>query len=225
MNSKFIYAIGIMSGTSLDGIDLVYSKFNKEDYSDFEILESETYCYLDNWKSTLQKAIYFSNKKLAKLDSEYGILLGNITNQFILKYNIKNIDFIASHGHTILHQPKKGITLQIGNGKKIAEITQCKVICDFRSQDVKLGGQGAPLVPIGDELLFFKYDYCINLGGFANISYQEKGKRIAYDICPVNIVLNKYSEKIGFPFDNEGKLASQVARETKFFRILQKIAS
>ena len=129
--------------------------------------------------------------------------------QSLPKSDFENIDFIASHGHTVLHQPEKGITLQVGNGLEIANITKHKVVYDFRTQDVKLGGQGAPLVPIGDELLFSEYDYCLNLGGFANVSFKKGSKRIAYDICPVNIVLNKYAQKIGLEYDDRGKVAAK----------------
>ena len=209
MNKKEIFAVGLMSGTSLDGIDLVHVKFKKEHYQDFEILHSETVSYSRKWKSTLQNAINFSSNALKLLNVEYAVFLGVVLNEFMTKNKIENIDFIASHGHTVLHQPKKGITLQIGDGQIIANSTNQKVICDFRTQDVKLGGQGAPLVPIGDELLFSKYAYCLNLGGFSNVSYKKEGKRIAFDICPVNIVLNYYANKLGLEYDAFGEIASK----------------
>ncbi|MBE7629151.1 anhydro-N-acetylmuramic acid kinase [Tenacibaculum piscium] len=207
MNDDFYFIIGLMSGTSLDGIDLVFVKFDKKNYKDFKILAAETIAYSNAWKGKLQEAISFSKDDLLLLDIEYAVLLSEEINVFIKKNNITYIDFIASHGHTILHQPDKGITLQIGYGKVIAENTQQKVICDFRTQDVALGGQGAPLVPIGDELLFSQYDFCVNLGGFANVSYQKKAQRIAFDICPVNIVLNHYVQKLGFAYDDKGQIA------------------
>ena len=203
-----VFAIGIMSGTSLDGIDFVYVRFDKNNYAKFEILEATTISYSTEWKSKLQNAISFSTNALQQLDDDYGKLVGEKTTDFIRKFNIVNIDFIASHGHTVLHQPDKGITLQVGNGQVISSITKQKVICDFRTQDVNLGGQGAPLVPIGDELLFAEYDYCLNLGGFANISFNKGNERIAYDVCPVNIVLNKYAQQLGFEYDNKGIIAS-----------------
>ena len=207
MNSDFYFIIGLMSGTSLDGIDLVYVQFDKKGHKNFRILASDTISYTDDWKEKLQTAIHFSEEYLLKLDVEYGELLGTEINLFIKKNEISNIDFIASHGHTVLHQPDKGITLQIGNGKVISEITNQKVVYDFRTQDVTLGGQGAPLVPIGDELLFANYDYCVNLGGFANVSFKENESRIAFDICPVNIVLNHYVQKLGFEYDDKGQIA------------------
>ena len=209
MNVFYNYSIGLMSGTSLDGLDLVYVKFNNNSYKDFQIIHADTIPYSEKWKIILQKSIEFSADDLNDLDIKYGKFLAERVNEFIIKYSIKNIDFISSHGHTVLHQPEKGITLQIGNGQIMSKITKQKVVCDFRTQDVKLGGQGAPLVPIGDELLFPEYDYCINLGGFSNISYREKNKRIAFDICPVNIVMNFYASKFGFQYDKNGDLASQ----------------
>ncbi len=204
-----VFAIGVMSGTSLDGIDLVYVKFDSKNYKNFEITHSQTFEYSKQWRQNLQHAIYKSEQELIALDIAYGQFLGETIKHFISNYKIDVIDFIASHGHTILHQPKKGITLQIGRGKEIAKITNTKVVCDFRTQDVKLGGQGAPLVPIGDELLFSDYEYCLNLGGFSNISFKRGGKRIAFDICPVNIVLNHYVNKLGFQFDDKGEIASK----------------
>ena len=203
-----VFSIGVMSGTSLDGIDLVYVKFDESNYQNFIIIESQTVSYSKEWKQVLKYAIDFSEEELNKLDDTYGKYLGEIISDFIVNHKIRQIDFIASHGHTVLHQPEKGITLQIGDGKEIAKITNQKVVCDFRTQDVKLGGQGAPLVPIGDELLFSEYDFCLNLGGFSNISFKKDDKRIAFDICPVNIVLNYYANKLDLDYDESGKIAS-----------------
>lgn len=209
MQEKYIYCIGLMSGTSLDGVDLAYIKMHSSLYKDFEILKAETISYSKEWKTKLQEAINYKDKDLKELNIEYAELLGEILNDFIKTHTITNLDFVASHGHTILHQPENGITLQIGDGQIIANRTQQKVVCDFRTQDVQYGGQGAPLVPIGDRLLFADYEYCVNLGGFANISYEKNNQRIAFDICPVNIVLNHYTRIIGLEYDNEGKIASE----------------
>lgn len=209
MNINEIYAIGLMSGTSIDGIDLVYVKFLKNSHKNFKILASETVAYSLEWKQMLQNGIHFSSEELLQLDISYGKHLGVVLNNFIHNYKIETLDFIASHGHTILHQPEKGITLQVGSGKEIAKITKQKVVCDFRTQDVKLGGQGAPLVPIGDELLFSEFDFCLNLGGFSNVSFNKNNERVAFDICPVNIVLNFYANKIGLEYDASGKIASE----------------
>lgn len=202
------YAIGLMSGTSLDGVDLVYVSFEKTATYSFKIISSKTYSYTNEWKQKLKNAFNQPKEKIKALDIEYGTFLGNLVNSFIAEYKIGKIDFIASHGHTIFHNPEEGITLQIGNGNTIAKLTKLKVVCDFRTQDVQLGGQGAPLVPIGDKLLFAAYKYCLNLGGFANVSFDENGSRIAFDICPVNIVMNHYTQKIGLEYDDKGILAA-----------------
>jgi len=202
--------IGVMSGTSLDGIDLAELQFNISDEGSwrFDIINSETIAYTNSWKVLLKEAISYSEEKIKIFDLQYTKYLAVVISEFIKKRNIKNLDAVCSHGHTIWHRPKDGITLQIGNLPILARSINQRVVCDFRVQDVQLGGQGAPLVPIGDRLLFRKFDYCLNLGGFANISYERDKKRVAYDICPVNIVLNHYSEKTGNPFDEGGRIAS-----------------
>lgn len=201
--------IGVMSGTSLDGIDLAHLKFEIINGKwNFQILESETIGYSQEWIELLKIAVGFSESELLQLNQEYTLLLGNTIVEFISKHQLDSIDAVCSHGHTILHQPKKGITLQIGNLPEIATICNQKVVCDFRVQDVELGGQGAPLVPIGDRLLFPEADYCLNLGGFSNVSFEENGNRIAFDISPVNTVLNFYANKLGLDYDDKGTLSS-----------------
>jgi len=183
-----------MSGTSLDGVDLAEVFFSEENEKiSFEIGKTQTVPYSQKWVEKLKNGINYSKKELIVLDSEYTALLGSIIKFFVSENNIQNIYAIASHGHTILHQPQNNYTLQIGNLPEIAGIVGQRVVCDFRVQDVQLGGQGAPLVPIGDRLLFSEFDYCLNLGGFSNISFEEKGQRLAYDISPVNTVLNFYA--------------------------------
>ena len=209
MHSRFVKVIGLMSGTSLDGLDIVYVKFDKKEVKNFKIIYSETTKYSEDWEERLREGISKNKQELIALDEDYAVLLADKIADFISKFKIIDIDFIASHGHTILHKPNEGYTLQIGNGAIISQRTNLKVICDFRTQDVKLGGQGAPLVPIGDELLFSQYDACLNLGGFANISFKKGDSRIAFDICPVNIVLNHYVQKLGFEYDDKGELASE----------------
>ncbi|WP_299528423.1 anhydro-N-acetylmuramic acid kinase [uncultured Lutibacter sp.] len=199
--------IGVMSGTSLDGIDIAYVKINNTNNYTFEILNAATIPYTKEWKSALKEGFHLSGEKLNKLDADYGVFLGETIQNFIEENNIKNIDLIASHGHTIYHNPANNYTLQIGNGPYITSITGIKSICNFRTQDVALGGQGAPLVPIGDLLLFSEYDYCLNLGGFSNISMNENNQRIAYDICPVNIVLNHYVTSLNLEYDDKGLIA------------------
>lgn len=199
--------IGVMSGTSLDGMDLVYAQFKLEDTWKFNILCSETIAYSDFWVSNLKTLVDKTYDALRQLDMTYTEYLAQTIKTFIKVNAIDRLDAICSHGHTALHTPKKGLTYQIGNAPIISKLLEHIVVCDFRVQDVALGGQGAPLVPIGDKLLFSEYDFCLNLGGFANISSEFKDERIAYDICPVNIVLNHYTNMLGFPYDNKGEMA------------------
>ncbi|WP_452227877.1 MULTISPECIES: anhydro-N-acetylmuramic acid kinase [unclassified Lacinutrix] len=211
MTKKEYKMVGVMSGTSLDGIDLAYITFNLETTWKFKIECCNTISYSEEWLHILKHLVSNSLEELKQIDINYTAHVAQIINAFIVENNIQEIDAICSHGHTALHQPEKGLTYQIGNLKELATLTNTKVVCDFRVQDVALGGQGAPLVPIGDQLLFSEYDYCLNLGGFANVSYSENQKRIAYDICPANIVLNKYANKLGLPYDDKGEIAKSGA--------------
>lgn len=215
--------IGVMSGTSLDGIDLAYIKFNYSNQWEFEIFQSETVSYTDEWVYNLKNAITFSANKIEELNRSYTQLLAAVVADFITKNNLVGIDAVCSHGHTILHQPQKGITLQIGNLPMVSQLLNQNVVCDFRVQDVALGGQGAPLVPIGDELLFKEYDYCLNLGGFSNVSFNENGKRIAFDISPVNTVLNFYANTLGLEYDDAGKIAKSGKFQEALFQELNAI--
>ena len=217
---KTYFAIGLMSGTSLDGLDICYAKFQNFTNWEFEILKTETIPYSLEWKNRLQNAILLSAEDLLALDKEYGFYLGEKTQEFISKNNITDLDFIASHGHTVFHQPQRKFTLQIGDGRAIKLTTKKPVIYDFRSQDVLMGGNGAPLVPIGDELLFSQYDACLNLGGFSNISLQKNHQRIAFDISPVNVVLNYFAEKLGKNYDENGDFARNGAIN---FKILEEL--
>lgn len=209
MGNKIWHAVGTMSGTSLDGLDLALVKFTGNEGYSFEILRSESIKYSEKWKKRLHQAFEATADDLSRLHVEYGVFLAEKILSFIESSGGPRPDLIASHGHTVFHRPEEGYTVQIGSGAVIAARTGCKVVCDFRAQDVALGGQGAPLVPIGDALLFTKYDLCLNLGGFANISFDMEGERKAFDICPVNIVLNQYTRQIGLEYDDGGQLASE----------------
>lgn len=200
--------VGVMSGTSLDGLDLAYIEFNFEDKWNFSIIEAETIAYSNEWNQILKNLVSNSIEDLNEIDENYTSYLASIINDFVYRNCISDINAVCSHGHTALHQPENRLTYQIGNLKKLSSLVENTVVCDFRVQDVEFGGQGAPLVPIGDELLFSDYDFCLNLGGFANVSTKTNSTRIAYDICPVNIVLNRYVSKLGYDFDDSGKIAS-----------------
>lgn len=208
MYTQSYNVVGVMSGTSLDGIDLAHLHFSVEnDKWTFEILECETISYDSSWLNNLKNAVDFSMSELEILNKNYTKLLGKIISEFIDHHKIENLDAVCSHGHTILHQPQKGITLQIGNLPEIATYTNQKVVCNFRVQDVTFGGQGAPLVPIGDRILFSDYDYCLNLGGFSNVSFEQNNQRIAFDISPVNTVLNFYANKLDLDYDDKGAIS------------------
>jgi len=203
-----------MSGTSLDGVDLAYCRFTFKKQSkgtgkwNFKILQAKTIPYNYKWKTRLQNLHNSNALPFVKTHSELGAYFGNLIKNFISKHSLK-ADLISSHGHTVFHQPENGFTSQIGDGAQIAAITKIETVCDFRTKDVALGGQGAPLVPMGDYLLFDKYDFCLNLGGIANISFVKNKKRIAFDICPVNMMLNKLASEVKLNYDKNGFLAAK----------------
>ncbi len=235
---KNIYhSIGLMSGTSLDGLDIALCQFenqmkNSLSLWNYKIIKTEFIEYDQIWKQKLQNAHLLSALELKRLETEWTHFLIENINKFVLQsdeFDFSSLDCISSHGHTIFHQPlikndrrnqvseKFGFTFQIGNGAMLAAKTGFKTVCDFRQTDVALGGQGAPLVPIGDELLFSDYDFCLNLGGIANVSFNKNSNeheksinsRFAFDICPCNMVLNYLSNKIGLEYDKGGNLAKE----------------
>lgn len=191
--------LGLMSGTSLDGIDLALCDIDEHGY---KILAAETIPYSGEWRQRLSTLENASAYEYALANVELGHLFGQKINAFL--QGKERPEAIASHGHTIFHQPQRGLTTQIGDGDAIAAETRLPVVSNFRTLDVALGGQGAPLVPIGDELLFGEYDACLNLGGIANISYRTDGARVAYDVCPCNMALNRLAAMLGYPYDDQG---------------------
>ncbi len=216
--------IGIMSGTSLDGVDFAYCKFTlKKKKWEFSIQSAQTFPYPQEWKNKLSTAHSFSGEALLELHTRYGKFLGQQCNQFIKQKKIKDIDLIASHGHTIFHQPKNELTFQLGDGNAMHAAIGLPVIFDFRSLDVTLGGEGAPLVPIGDKHLFSDFDVCLNLGGIANLSMEVNSKRRAFDICFCNMTLNYLSAKAGKDFDKNGILASKGSINQKLLNSFEKI--
>lgn len=198
--------LGVMSGTSLDGIDFVLASFQKNQAWTYRILAALTIPYPEGWVSQLATSALLVKDELAQLDREYTLYLGKTINRF-LKAQKHQPDFISSHGHTVLHQPDQGLTYQIGNLPALATITGHKVICNFRVADVALKGQGAPLVPGGELHLFKDYAACVNLGGFANITRLDLASVLAYDICPVNVVMNALVRPLGLDYDKDGMLA------------------
>ncbi len=202
---KTFRALGLMSGTSLDGLDIADCSFtSKTEGWNFQINRAKTYEYSEEWKVKLSGAQNLDAYSFALLHKEYGEYMGEKVLDF-LGGQTAEIDLLASHGHTVFHQPDKKLTWQIGDPNSIYAETGIKTISDFRSLDVALGGQGAPLVPAGDRLLFTDYDFCLNLGGFSNITYSTHGKTYAFDASPANLGLNYLMNKMGKEFDRNGE--------------------
>jgi len=198
-----------MSGSSLDGLDVAFCEFQIENASlvHWQIFEAETIPYGASWQEKLRQLPQVRGRDLALAHAHFGHYMGELTLGFIQKHQIKP-DFIASHGHTIFHLPKEKMTLQIGDGAAIAAATGYPVISDFRAMDVALGGQGAPLAPIADRLMFPGYDFYLNLGGIANITCHANDKFIAFDIGGANQLLNFLAQQLNKPFDERGALAA-----------------
>lgn len=209
LNTKSL-VLGIMSGTSLDGIDLALCEFGQvSDTYSFKILRAKTSHYSPLWKKRLSELNLASAEDYFKMHATYGQFIAEEINQFLKAIKLKP-ELIASHGHTVFHQPKLGFSTQIGCGATIAAQTGITTVCDFRSLDVALNGQGAPLVPIGDKLLFGKQTACLNIGGIANISFDDiEGKRVAYDVCEANMLLNLLAQKAGKEYDKGGEMAKK----------------
>ena len=211
MSPVTLQSIGLMSGTSVDGLDVCCATFKRSEEGgwSFRIDAARGYDYPPELRQTLQsEAQSMSAKDFVAFHSAYGKYLGERVNEFMEEFHVRP-QLIASHGSTVFHEPARRIMFQIGDGAAIAAETRLPVVSDFRRLDIMLGGQGAPLVPIGDNLLFADYDYCLNIGGFSNISFRQGDRRIAFDISPVNYVLNHYCRPLGLAFDKDGELAAK----------------
>jgi len=224
MNHQYYNVLGIMSGTSLDGIDIAHVTLVRKENWSFQIHKALTIPYATGMKQELANAITYNKREVDQLNRKYTRYLAEKVRYFIDSFKIDNLVAVCSHGHTIFHRPQENYTLQIGNLPELAQLINQRVVCDFRVQDVALNGQGAPLVPIGDRLLFGSYDYCLNLGGFANLSFEQNAQRIAYDICPVNIVLNHYALKLGKEYDTGGAFAKAGTVQTTVLEKLNSLA-
>ena len=211
MEKQIYRVIGLMSGSSLDGLDIAYCIFEKvRSQWRFHISVTDCIEYPDNWKKQLVKISDVGSRELTKSDSELGEFFGIATTNFIKKNKLSGkIDFIASHGHTVFHHPELKMTCQIGNGAVLSSVCQLPVVCDFRTADIANGGQGAPIVPIGDKHLFPKFNLLLNIGGIANITIKNAAEISAFDICLANQVLNHFANQAGLPFDVDGALAKK----------------
>lgn len=214
-----------MSGTSLDGVDLAYCTFSFDERWSFKLEAAQTVSYPTAWIKKLKQAHMLSTEKLMMLDVEYGAYLGSLCKSFIAKNKIKDVHFLSAHGHTIFHQPENGFTFQLGNGNALYASAGIPVINDFRSLDVMRGGQGAPLVPVGDKHIFSEYDVCLNLGGIANLSSDHKKERVAYDVCFLNMGLNYLAQQAGKKFDASGGMASNGEVNDVLLKKLDKVYS
>ena len=222
MNPNSYSLIGLMSGTSGDGLDMAYVHFELLENWSFEIEEAVTFPFPPDLGEKLSKAHLLPALELAQLDVDFGKWMGIQVKDFCRQFQIKPLA-VASHGHTVFHQPATGLSFQIGNGWALHQASGQKIINDFRMLDVQLGGQGAPLVPIGDQLLFPRVDFCINLGGISNISMEYEGKRIAFDCSPFNLLLNAEAQKLGKPYDEGGEIARSGEVNPTLFEALNQI--
>ena len=210
MKKEHFNVIGVMSGTSLDGLDLALVEFNlNKGKWVYRYVSTTTNPYPDFWQSQLEDARFLEAEALAILDRDYTAYVAEQIHFFMNQNPSYRIDLVCSHGHTVHHKPDQGITFQIGNQKELSSFLKTTVVCDFRVQDVALGGQGAPLVPGGEFHLFSDYEACVNLGGFANISLLKQDDLIAFDVAAANLVFNMFAQKLSLPYDADGKIAAQ----------------
>lgn len=208
-NKSHFRITGVMSGTSMDGLDIAACEFIRAPEGwQYRIIAAETIGYPDDMSAQLDNSFNMDATGLIHLDRQYGDFIGNKVADFHQKQNF-HPDLVSSHGHTVFHRPGEGYTLQVGHGANIAARCGLPVAFDFRSSDVAYGGEGAPLVPVGDHHLFGNFEYCLNLGGFTNISFDQDGIRKAGDICPLNIVTNRIAQILGRPYDYNGDIGKR----------------
>jgi anhydro-N-acetylmuramic acid kinase len=213
------HVIGVMTGSSLDGIDLAFTKITvKDGHYAHEILISECVPMPQKWKIRIEQLVMQNAVTYLKTSAFFGHFIGDRIAEFIEKHQLQNqLDFIASHGQTVFHQPENLFTSQIGDGAAIAGKTGFPVVCDFRSIDVALGGQGAPVAPIANKMFYSNYKMFLNLGGIANIAVNVNGKYIAFDVTAVNLALNKIARMKGVEYDHDGNLAANGAVDERLF--------
>jgi anhydro-N-acetylmuramic acid kinase len=218
-------AIGIMSGSSLDGLDIAFVEFHESSGKwQYEIKAADCYPYAEEWEKKLRGAIQLKALDYQLLHTEYGHYIGSQVNAFIAQHNLQyQVQLIASHGHTTFHAPAQKMTGQLGDGAAIAAVTGINVVSDLRAMDIALGGQGAPIVPIGEKFLLGDYTFFLNLGGIANISYNNPDKYIAFDVCPANRVMNMLSNDVGKPYDDGGQMAASGTLHEGLLKMLNEL--
>lgn len=204
------HALGLMSGSSLDGLDILYAQFHEQGgHWSYTLEKAACYPYAAEWEQRLRSARTLSAADYCQLHIDYGHFLGQQVNRFIEENQLQyKVGLVGSHGHTVFHSPQTGLTTQLGEGAALAAVTKLPVVTDLRTMDLAFGGQGAPLVPMGERALLSEYSLLLNLGGIANVT-SSGDKYVAYDICPANRVLNLLANQLGHAFDEGGKLAAK----------------
>jgi len=199
-----------MSGSSLDGLDIAFTTLNERGGKwEYEIQAASCLPYSVDWINRLKQATTLSAYEYQLLHTAYGKFVGSQVNAFIEKNGLEHqVQLISSHGHTTFHAPHLGMTAQLGDGAAIAAETGINVVSDLRAMDVAFGGQGAPIVPIGEKLLLSEYTMFLNLGGIANISAETKNGYVAFDVCPANKILNMLVQAEGKDYDDNGTIAA-----------------
>ena len=222
---KTYHILGLMSGSSLDGLDMAYCRFDWKDRQilHWELLEADTLPFSLKWESRLRNLPAQNALVFAQTNTYFGHYMGELVQEFLAEFPHIQPDFIASHGHTIYHYPEKRLSVQIGDGAALAAVTGYPVVCDFRTQDVAINGEGAPIAPIADKLLLQGYDFYLNLGGIANISCAIRDKHIAFDIGAANQVLNLLANQLGKAYDENGALARSGQFNQEVFEELNKL--
>ncbi len=224
MSSRNVYrVIATMSGSSLDGLDIVYAHIQLEPQPTFRIIAADTFAYTDAELQVLRVVSRTSMHTDDQTDRWYGAISAAYIRRFIQQLGNPSVDLVASHGHTTLHKPALGISQQIGDPQVMADALRLPVIARFRQADVDAGGQGAPLVPLCDQLFFAEYDACLNIGGIANISFETPDGRVGFDICGANQILNFFAEQAGWPYDAEGEMAAAGEKDAALFDQLNAI--
>jgi anhydro-N-acetylmuramic acid kinase len=213
--------IGLMSGSSLDGLDIAFVEFEETAGKwQFELLETACIPYPPEWRKKLTDPATLSARDYLLLHTDYGHYLGRCVNDFMEEKGLAyRVQLIASHGHTAFHIPDRKMTAQLGDGAAIAAVTGIRTITDLRNVDMALGGQGAPIVPIGEKFLFPEYDFFLNIGGIANLSVNQE-TFIGFDVCPANRILDLLAAESGKGYDENGNGAASGSLNEDVFRQL-----
>jgi anhydro-N-acetylmuramic acid kinase len=221
-NNMVYRAIGVMSGSALEGLDIIFAEFHISSGAwQYTVQAAECYPYTDDWREKIRTAGSLSSIDYLALHAEFGHYIGEQVNRFIEAHQLQyKVQLVVSHGHISFHLPEKKLTAQLGEGASIAAVTGINVVSDLRVMDVALGGKGAPLFPLGEKLLFSEYACFLNIGSIANITFHEPGGVIAFDVCPANRILNMLAAQSGKAYDDGGKMAKAGEVKPELLKIL-----